>query len=293
MEIENIINSINEWENVKLFFGFQNKSKEYITLSPNIENNLKNDIHDIVINAISKYKNLEKREYNPVGALDGTIEYISRTQFGSVNKLMRSLDNPDSGELNPENFAFTIYQIDINQDRYFFFRRFNKLKSFRKGLFGFFQDSQFKSIKDKSVLGLDDKIDLIIHNEEVLILYHTAFERIFNLDNEFLKNAEKVLANEVFKENIENYESLKEDILNNMNYVKRVSKLLDSESKFLFLHDIKRTEKIIKNLDLDIKIKKGKLIYNNKTQITNFINLMKDAFYRTLIGETIGLDERG
>ena len=48
---------------------------------------------------------------------------------------------------------------------------------------------------------------------------------------------------------------------------------------------------MIEKFALDIEVENGVLIYRDETQVGNFINLMQDSYYQTLIGEENGIDE--
>ena len=66
---------------------------------------------------------------------------------------------------------------------------------------------------------------------------------------------------------------------------------LDNGKVTAFLDQIDRTKSVIDQFDLDIEVENGKLVYRDETQVGNFINLMQDSYYRTLIGKQNGIDE--
>ena len=85
--------------------------------------------------------------------------------------------------------------------------------------------------------------------------------------------------------------------MENANYIKRLAKIsneANSNTATLFLEDLKRTKRVIDkfNLDIEVDVTEGKMKFNNKSQTSNYINLMKDAYYETLIGNVKGIDER-
>ena len=146
------------------------------------------------------------------------------------------------------------------------------------------------------MVGIDDKIDFIIYNNNIYVLYHVAFERIFNLTEGFHNAAVSVLKRKELGNSIKNFDKLREDILDNLSYIKRVSKLSkdDNETSTLFLKNLDETKAVIDEFNLDIEVDRNNMIiYDNKTQLGNFINLMQDSYYRTLIGKRKGCNERG
>ncbi|AKM50993.1 hypothetical protein N573_004380 [Limosilactobacillus fermentum 3872] len=60
----------------------------------------------------------------------------------------------------------------------------------------------------------------------------------------------------------------------------------------MFLDKIDRTKNVIEQFNLDIEVSNGQLIYRDETQTGNFVNLMQDSYYKTLIGDQNGIDEK-
>lgn len=74
--------------------------------------------------------------------------------------------------------------------------------------------------------------------------------------------------------------------------MKRLAKLYKNKGVTAFLDKIDKTRDVIKQFNLDIEVSNGMLIYRDETQIGNFVNLMQDSYYRTLIGNQNGIDEK-
>ena len=74
--------------------------------------------------------------------------------------------------------------------------------------------------------------------------------------------------------------------------MKRLAKLYKDGGVTTFLKKIDKTRDVIKQFNLDIEVSNGKLIYRDETQIGNFVNLMQDSYYKTLIGDQKGIDEK-
>ena len=71
-----------------------------------------------------------------------------------------------------------------------------------------------------------------------------------------------------------------------------MAKLYKNDGITAFLEKIDRTKSVIDQFNLDIEVNKGQLIYRDETQIGNFVNLMQDSYYKTLIGNQNGIDEK-
>lgn len=154
-------------------------------------------------------------------------------------------------------------------------------------------DDKFEKLDASKLLGIDATVDIIVDGHDILIIQHTAFERIFDLDREFVEAAKEVLSNSKLGEKIEGFKQLKEDLLDNGSYVKRVSKLKNRKNAMVFLDAPENTKKAIDEFKLNIPISSSnKYVYTGKSQLGEFINLMQDAYYKTIIGGEKGTDER-
>lgn len=293
MDLGEIRRLVNDYDNLLVHFCYKNDDGAYISLTPAVVGDVPEKIVEIIDANINTYFNSRQSEYNQAGVIDGDIETCGINNHPVINDLIASFDIPQPDNINPYDIEFFVYEIQSNDTSLYFVRRHNRLRSFRKGFFGKMLNNQFNSLEQEDILGIDDKIDLIIYNEEVLILYHTAFERIFDLRNQFMEAAVNVLDNHLFYDRIQGFEQLRDDLLENLNYVKRVSKLNEVETSLLFLQRPDSTRNVIARFTLDIDMDNhGNIIYRDKTQLSEFINLMQDAYYVTLIGEGNGVDER-
>ena len=188
---------------------------------------------------------------------------------------------------------FVIYEFRTMKGISYFMRRYTKLQIFKKGFLGRLMDDKFEKLDASKLLGIDATVDIIVDGHDILIIQHTAFERIFDLDGEFVEAAKEVLSNPKLGEKIEGFKQLKEDLLDNGSYVKRVSKLKNRKNAMVFLDAPENTKKAIDEFRLNIPISpSNKYVYTEKSQLGEFINLMQDAYYKTIIGGEKGTDER-
>lgn len=268
-------------------------------LSPSISDNFKSQLKEIVTAQLDKCDELKEEIYNIIGSNDDVIEVAKKGDYQEkINKVINSIQKPIANyKFNNDSFDFFIYEFSSNynsdnEDKLFAFRRTKKFKTFKRGILGRLFEGKFKELVDKQLLGTDGFVDLFLYKNDISILQHIAFERIFHLSNEFLDHANNVLNNEELQQRITNFECLKESALKNANYIKRLSKLDGSDSSTLFLKDLNETKKVVDAFGLDIEIKDNNMIYRDETQLGNFINLMQDAYYKTLIGKENGVDER-
>ena len=276
-------------------------SKGYSILNPTIQSEFKKQLKTIVIDELNYYKELTPIAYNPVGSLADNVEYAKISDFPSISLLQVALENPvEKYNFSNSNFACFIYEFPYVSKKgetssLLVFRRTNKFKKFKKGFMGYLVDGSFKKLSNKDILATDNNIDFIMDDKIAYIFQHISFERIFNLRNEFRDKAIEVLKNKKLSEKIENFDKLKDIALDDQSYVKRLAKLSDSNNDpTLFLSNLEDTKKVIEDFHLDIEIDKNndKLIFKNESQVSSIIGLMQDAYYKTLIGKSIGMDKR-
>ena len=266
-------------------------------LNPDLKGEaIQSELRKITLNEIERHREYDQVEYDPLGDMPDTVEICSIGSFPSISQSLDKLNpnNPDKGNLDPKLIQYFVYEFcsDGKQNVYVF-RRHNKLKSLRRGFFASFMDnSQLVKIESSQLLGIDDSVDLIIFKDEVAIFNHVAFERIFDIKDEFLKSATSVLEKSTLSTQFVDYERFCDDLLSNMNYVKRVSKL-QTNKKFAFTVEMEKTKEVIARFKLNIVIDENdKFVYGDKSQLGDYVNLMQDAYYQTLIGGEDGIDSR-
>lgn len=265
------------------------------SITPTIKVNIQKEIIDIIENQINYYNGQNLENYNIVGANDDTVEIANISDFSSeLNEIINSLKQPTAlNSINPSSFDFFTYELnDISNKPIYVFRKINKMKALKRGILGEIVQGSFNKIQSSKLLGIDDAIDFIVVGNKIFIFHHISLERVLKLKDKFKDKAEKVLSNTEFAKKIKNFDKLKERALENGNYVKRLAKLYKNTGVTTFLDKINVTKDVIEQFDLDIEVNNGKLIYRDETQIGNFVNLMQDSYYRTLIGNQNGIDEK-
>lgn len=280
---------------------WNNTATKVTTVSPSIGSRLSNQIGKIVLNNVDQMSSMEQVEYNIIGGLDETVEVAKRKEYrNNIDLVIRSFSVPTQHfRFSPDNFDFFVYDIiyrdEHNEIKHIYaFKRTKKLSYLRKGFVGHVQSGTFSEFTDKDLIATDGTLDLIISEDAVYIFQHISFERMFHLKNGFIEGAEQVLKSKELENTIDNFALLKQAALDNANYVKRLAKLADGGDVALFTRDLNATEEVVKEfqLDIDVDVERGKIIYENEGQVGNFVKLMQDAYYKTLLGHRKGIDER-
>lgn len=276
-------------------------STKVTTVSPTIKTILEDQIRQIVLDNVEAMESKDRETYNIIGKIDETVEVASVKNYQkNMSIVVDSFTRPAQAiKFSPDNFDFFVYDFtytdkDGKVKNIYSFKRTKKLAYLKKGFAGTFQAGTFKEFIEKDLLATDGSVDLIISEDNVYIFQHISFERIFHLKNEFADEAKTVLKSQELSDVIENFDALKNAALENAGYVKRLAKLSDAGDVALFTRDLTATKEVIDEFQLDIKVdsSKGKIIYENSTQVGNFINLMQDAYYKTLLGHRKGIDDR-
>lgn len=297
-EMLNVLNS--DDVKVNLYLGHRKADDVVAIVNPTIQSPLKNQLLQITKKQIKLCETLTEADYNIVGSNDDTVERTSVDNYkDDIAKITKSIETPTvKFRFAPENFDFFIYSFTLKKDEeektIRAIRRTKNIKFLKKGFLGHVTEGTFKQTEDSKLIGTDDLIDLFIYDDDVVILNHSSFERIFKLTDSLKKKAESVLSNEEFNQYIDRIEVLKTDALQNRSYTKRLSRLDGKNNSTLFLNDLSKTKAVIDQFELDIEVDvvESKIRYRDNTQLATFINLMQDSFYKTLIGEVRGIDER-
>ncbi|CAM5273436.1 hypothetical protein LSPH24S_01905 [Lysinibacillus sphaericus] len=93
---------------------------------------------------------------------------------------------------------------------------------------GRFIEGGFEKLEG-NLLGMDDAIDIIVFNQEMFILNHISLERIFSIHEQYSQNAEQALQRIEQSGKIENFESFREDCLNDNRITRTLTKVLDTQ----------------------------------------------------------------
>ena len=265
------------------------------SVTPTINKSVQQEIINLIKNQINCYDNQNLKKYNIVGSIDDTVEYANADDFiNELGKVFSSLKQPTVlNNIDPNSFDFFTYELkSTNNEPIYVFRKINRMKALKRGILGEIANGSFTKIISSKLLGIDNAIDFIVINNNIFIFHHISLERVLKLNDQFKDKAKDVLSNDEFAKKIKNFDELKKRALENGNYVKRLAKLYKNDGIIMFLDKIDRTRNVIGQFNLDIEVNNGQLIYRDETQIGNFVNLMQDSYYKTLIGDQNGIDEK-
>lgn len=285
-----------------LFFTRKLRKGNYVSFSPNIDAQIFDDLINLIIEYLEKFEDKTQVAYDPTGFKDGTIEKCSVSYVNDFEKVLDSFAQSDKveTEIDPDNYNFYTLTIEKNDDIDFpkikIFRRVTKFKKLHsKGIIARFNGNTLNKIESK-LIGIDGEVDFIIINDEIYILSHYSLERIFNLDEQFRDTASEFLNQDGLSNGITNFDSFYEDCLNDGRYRKTLTKMTNENI------DVAKTyenhENIIMTIDMfNLEINYSRepffsIIYEEKNQIMDILRILRDSYYRSLINEQIGVDDK-
>ncbi len=277
---------------MKIYFS-RRIGHQYITHQPVASNEVQYGIIDTMFPFVREQIDSHNIvEYNPVGVLDEEIEKIEIEKVPMWINFMNSIEenlNQEVSSLKIENIGFYCVAITYNGKTLYLFRQFQKLKKLRQGLFTRIVENELKRI-ESDFLGIDEFTDMIVFENDLLLLNHISFERIFDYRDEFLKKTNEALGEILSQNVIENIEQFAYDCRSDVRIMKRFTNIMTQERLPLFFKNYERVPLIVKELGLDIDFDEdGKLIYRERSQLFHIINLLSDAYFKSLIAQRPGV----
>ena len=239
---------------------------------------------------------LEKAElvgYNPVGVADGEMEYLHQEQVTQITDFLTSISadnlNKEMANLPIKQISFYCIRITFNDKELYLFRQFAKMKKLRSGYLARFVNDELVAMEG-DFLGVDENIDMIYFNDHVYILNHISLERIFNYRDVYLQKTNEAMG-ELLRQNVVvNLEQFHEDCSRDVRIMKRFTNIMTQGRLPLFFENYEKVPDIVSELGLDIDFdENGKIIYREKSQLFHIINLMSDAYFRSLLANRTGL----
>jgi hypothetical protein len=269
-------------------------SSKYITYQPSISSNVQAEILDTILPFIKmQITNNELVEYNPVGVADCEIECMQSDRIPLIREFFESIDPgpvyKEMDSLNLEKIGFYCFQISYNNHHLFLFRQFQKLKKLRRGLMMRLFNDELTTM-DNNFIGIDDTVDILVFDKSVYIFNHVSLERIFQYKDEFLAKTNEALG-EILKQNvISNIEQFAEDCTRDVRITKRFTNIMTKGRLPTFFDNYDKVPEIVQELELDLEFDdEGKLIYREKSQLFHIINLLSDAYFKSLLANRKGI----
>ena len=297
MNVEDVIKILKDEKNSKELYFCEKNKDVYETVCPEVSKEIFEILIQNAIDSISKRGQDEWIEYNPIGFREGTLEICDVDYVGNYDEVINSFDSQNI-EIDPEMIErFSFYCVSIGEEKknVKIFRRLTKFKKIStQGFLGIFQGNQLNRI-DSQILGIDGDIDLIVYNNEIMVLNHISLERIFKIEEQYEKKSKETMDCLRSTGKIENFDAFEEDCMNNLLTRRILTKMQNEDNDLSKCFD--NFENIVKTIDmfdlsLNTNTSSKSIIYENKEQIKDILRLARDSYYRSLVQEKPGIDNK-
>lgn len=281
---------------VKIYFSRKSNSSisKYITHNPSISEAVQAELFNTIFPYVDKQlDSLKLVDYNPLGVLDGELESISTEEIPLFQDFLNSITeeniNKEMDSLRIEKIDFYCIEISYDGKRVYMFRQFQKLKKLRQGFLTRIIDNELNVI-DNDFLGIDELIDMIVFEGKIYLFNHISLERVFSYRDEFLKKTNEALGEILTKNVISNIEQFADDCRNDIRIMKRFTNIMTKERLPLFFDNYDKVPEIVAELELDLDFdEEGKMIYKERSQLFHIINLLSDAYFKSLLAQRTGV----
>lgn len=278
---------------VEVLFS-QKTDTKYISHKPAMSSEVQEKILKIIIpSVIDTLSNNMLMSYSSEGCLDGYIEYIAPAEVRNFDAFLESISSDsvkeDLKSLRVEKIDF--YCIDVNYDgkRAMLFRRFTKQKKLRRGFLTQLITNQLNVI-DEDYLNFDEYVDIVFFESKLLIFSHLSLERIFKYKDALIKKTDEALNEVSAKDLIVNQSSFAEDCKSDIRVMKKFTHIMQHGKLPLFFDNFANVPSVVQELGLDIEFDEdGKLIYTDKSQLPHILQLMSDAYFKSILANRTGV----
>lgn len=294
VKLKSFFKSITDLDNImKIYFVTKSSNKKYISFQPQVSNQLQEKILAIILPNIIELLKLSIVKYNPVGVADEENELLNSNRVETINEFMQSIEPKnlykEMDKLIIKNINFYCIEVISEKEKVYLFRQFTKMSKIRKGILSQFVDDELKEM-DNNFLGIDPSIDMILYGSDLFIFNHISLERIFNYRDEFLKITNAAIGEIVNQGIMRNIDEFSNDCQRDVRIMKRFTALMSKERLPLFFEHYDKVKEIVDSLNLDIEFDEdGKIIYRERSQLFHIINLMSDAYFKSLLSERFGV----
>jgi hypothetical protein len=305
MDVNNLLNELNGLDDrdldVRLYFTTKKTNGSYTSYSPAVGNGLHKELKDLMIEALEPVEEVEQREFNPIGTIEGYVETYRTHDVNSFNDILRSMDEEvvvrrDITKAEISKLTFYCLRIGLGENGdVLFFRRVTKFNNLEKkgGFVGVFSSGDFEKLDD-ALLGIDPNVDIVVYGNEILILNHISLERIFSINDQYQEKAGQTLDLVQHASRINNFDQFREDCLNDRRITRALTKILNEQDR---VHQVfENFDNVIQVIDIfelniELEEENTKILYEDKSQLMDITRLIRDSFYRSIINNRQGVDE--
>lgn len=280
---------------MSMYFVQRTSGNRFVSFKPQIANDLQKKILEMILPPAMRSLEHTLVQYNPIGVADEENELLMPAQLDVLSKFLESISDEniyrEMSKLKIPRISFYCTQISYDGKTVYLFRQFSKMNKLRNSFVGRFFDDELREM-DSEFLGIDELSDIVFapEYEFLIILNHISLERIFNYRDEFLKITNAAIGDIVDQGIMQNVEQFSEDCRRDVRIMKRFTDMMSKDRLPLFFDHYDKVPEIVAALNLDLEFDaEGKIIYREKSQLFHIINLMSDAYFKSLLTERLGI----
>lgn len=296
-ELTTLISQIheNQPDNImEIYFVKKPSTTKMQSFQPQVSTQVQHDILNMVLPcAKHQLENTALVDYNPVGVADGEMEFLAQDSVTQLNDFLTSINDDnlykEMNNLSVSHISFYCIKITFNDKELYLFRQFSKMKKLRSGYIAHFVNDELVAMEG-DFLGVDENTDMIYFDNQVYVLNHISLERIFNYRDVYLQKTNEAMGELLRQGVFQNLEQFNEDCCRDVRIMKRFTNIMTQGRLPLFFENYEKVPEIVNELGLDIEFDEdSKIIYREKSQLFHIINLMSDAYFRSLLANRMGI----
>jgi hypothetical protein len=263
---------------------------KYKVLSTIIESNIEKKLLDVT----SKYltKNNEIKEYAFITEDHHDDIYALNSDETSFSIIFDEIKKGSDGEKLidiKDLLEIYSYVIELKNNNFHIlaFRKTENWKRLKKSSFInlIFREHRFINVEEDKVFSIDTNIDFIFYKDKLFILNKKNFEEALNFREGMKKNRDEVLG--IFKEKniIDNIEKMKENIGENLKYLRKISTIKKNgyytDSNFIGL-----LKKVNEDNNFGLKFDNNRIIYE-EDKLDLILTLLNNDRLKSVINEEL------
>ena len=293
-----ILKNIHNNPIAKIYFvnpEYKSQKDKYKIARLNTNDSVTKAVKSVVEKYVEKIKDREKISIEKIDKDDEN--YVISMPIENVESLESIIDliqNEKYSSFHAHNaeeylakLKYYIVEFQINNDTYFFLRRYSKNKLMApKNIFLFCKENTFEHINDEDIFVLENEFDAFIKNKEIFITRDKQFSLMTGYYEKEKEYAEKIFDEIENTKIIENFSELREYCEDRISYIKRLSKVDPATLEKIEFRKIVELKKK-RGTDFEINSKSRTVSFNNNEQLRNLLDLILDNFMTSdITGET-------
>ncbi len=285
---------------IYLFESKKTKKEPFVIYKMLFESDIKKEILDLLRNEIDSYINEIEEvndnipEYNPDE--EQSIFKIGKSNllvFQDVYPFITEEKEPkilSEDSLNEKNkIKAWIVKIEFEEDgnikQIIFLQKFVKSQFMQtKKMFFILDNDEFKLLKD-NLLGMGNIFDIILLGDVFISKNLKTFEYIFDFAEHYKNKSKEFISLLESSELLKIEDSAKDKIKEKIERSKRFAyKLYSAQvNKYYEQIDIRKLEKLKKQISIEIEIKNNKIIVDDSTNLNDLVKVLNDDYEQSII----------